>query len=253
MRIDEFAAGRSLMGSRVMALILTLASVFTATVVVAGVGLVAFVGQRGNNETWRRWSDVGQAFGLVNSVIAAVAVAVLIATSLAQSRGQRAQQAEISLRQLHVTVIRMAIDNPHLAAVWPRTSSEDPGTQAQHMYVNLLLQLAWSKYTTGIATREEMISNLRFLFASPVVRNYWRETTSSRNSLYIEGTLEASLAQLADEIWREYEAVLSCSGGRTAQSPTDLPTASADSAPIGSVDPMTATGDLLPPQAESPE
>ncbi|WP_433366953.1 DUF6082 family protein [Actinoplanes sp. CA-142083] len=88
----------------------------------------------GDENTWTRWSDVGQAFGVVNSVVAALAVAALIITSVAHARSQRDQQTEISVRQLHVTLTRMAIDNPHLAEVWPRTTSEDSVTQSQHMY-----------------------------------------------------------------------------------------------------------------------
>jgi hypothetical protein len=105
----------------------------------------------------------------------------------------------------------MAIDNPHLAEVWPRTTMEDPMIQSQYMYANLLLQHAWLQYTTGIATREEMISNLRYLFASPKVRAFWAKTINSRQSVYVEGTSEAGLAAVADEIWREYQAVLACS------------------------------------------
>jgi hypothetical protein len=56
-----------------------------------------------------------------------------------------------------------------------------------------------------------MISNLRFLFASPKVRAFWRDTADSRQSIYVEGTKVADLAATAEEIWREYEAVLACS------------------------------------------
>lgn len=212
MRVDERAGRRSPTPPKGLLRMMCATVVLAGAVVAAGVGMVALIGQGGDNGTWRRWSDVGQAFGVVNSVVAALAVAALVITSLAQSRSQRDQQTEISVRQLHVTLTRMAIDNPHLAAVWPRITMEDPVTQSQYMYANLLLQHAWLQYTTGIVTREEMINNVRFLFASPKVRAFWGTTTNSRQSIYVEGTTEASLADVADQIWREYQAVLACSG-----------------------------------------
>jgi hypothetical protein len=203
----------------------------TSAVVAAGVGMVALIGRSADDGTWRRWSDVGQSFGVVNSVVAALAVAALVITSAAQSRSQRDHQTEISVRQLHVALTRMAIDNPHLAEVWPRTTMEDPVSQSQHMYSNLLLQHAWLQYTTGVATREEMISNLRYLFASPKVRAFWGKTINSRQSIYVEDTAEASLATVADEIWREYEAVLACSGEKEPTSPDDHSLAADDTRP----------------------
>lgn len=219
MRIDEYAAGRPLMPRTALFKVVGATLLLTGAVVAAGVGIVALVGRGGDDNSWRRWSDVGQAFGVVNSVVAALAVAALIITSTAQSRSQRDQQTEVSVRQLHVTLTRMAIDNPHLAEVWPRTTMEDPVAQSQYMYANLLLQHAWLQYTTGLATREEMISNFRFLFASPKVRAFWGKTASSRRSIYVEDTIEASMAAIADEIWREYEAVLACACESEPMSP----------------------------------
>jgi len=229
MKVDEYTAGRSRMPSKVFLWIVGATMVLTGAVVAAGVGMVALIGQSGGDSTWRRWSDVGQAFGVVNSVVAALAVAALVITSAAQSRSQRDQQTEISVRQLHVTLTRMGIDNPHLAAVWPRTATEDPVIQSQYMYANLLLQHAWLQYTTGTATREEMISNVRFLFASPKVRAFWGTTANSRQSIYVEGTTEASLADVADQIWREYQSVLACSG-ENESTPLDGRSLAADGA-----------------------
>ena len=253
MRVDEYAAGRSLMPPKVLFWIVGAALVLAGAVVAAGVGIVGLVGRSGDDSTWRRWSDVGQAFGAVNSVVAALAVAALVITSMAQSRSQRDQQTEVSVRQLHVTLTRMAIDNPHLAEVWPRTTMEDPVAQSQHMYANLLLQHAWLQYTTGLATREEMISNFRYLFASPKVRAFWAKTANSRRSVYVEDTIEASMAAVADEIWREYEAVLACSG---ENEPTPLggrSVAADDTEPATPGRPVcrTPTGDPSQLQAES--
>ncbi|MFC3735984.1 DUF6082 family protein [Paractinoplanes deccanensis] len=54
-----------------------------------------------------------------------------------------------------------------------------------------------------------MISNLRYLFASPKIRAFWGDTRDGRHTIYVDNTAEATFASAADEIWREYEAVLS--------------------------------------------
>jgi hypothetical protein len=77
MKIDERSPGRTVMPSRLLLGILVGTVALTAVVVTAGVGMVAFLGERGDAATWKRWSEVGQAFGVVNSVVAALAVAAL--------------------------------------------------------------------------------------------------------------------------------------------------------------------------------
>ncbi|WP_189082216.1 DUF6082 family protein [Mangrovihabitans endophyticus] len=203
----------------------------TGTVVLIGIGLVSMLGQRGDSLPWAQWSDIGEAFGAVNAVASAFAVLALVITWALQARELRSQRTEIialrtvvqraeaalqrsadvDVRHLHVDLTRMAIENPDLAEVWPRHAEAAPAVRAQYLYANLLLQHAWLQHTTGLATREEMISNLRFLFASPTVRAFWRETANSRQSIYVNDSRELGLAATADQIWREYESVLACS------------------------------------------
>ncbi|GAA2714941.1 hypothetical protein Apa02nite_096800 [Actinoplanes palleronii] len=204
---------------------------FAVLVLVAGIVMTAVLGRFGDDADWTRWSNVGEAFGAVNSVVSALAVAALLITWTLQSRDLAVQRriledaqlvlrrsADVGVRNSHVMLTRMAIEDPNLAAVWPNHGRTDPVVQAQHMYANLLIQHAWLQCTTGLATREEMISNLRFLFASPKVRDFWRDTVNSRTSIYVESSGEADLAAIADEIWAEYEAVLACSSSSSAPS-----------------------------------
>ncbi|GAA0799665.1 hypothetical protein Sya03_11740 [Spirilliplanes yamanashiensis] len=84
----------------------------------------------------------------------------------------------------------------------------DAQTQRQHLYVNLILQNAWLHHTLGLSTKAELQNSLRHLFTSPAVREYWAATAPSRANTYVAGSEEATLAAAADEIFREYEAVL---------------------------------------------
>ena len=105
----------------------------------------------------------------------------------------------------------MAIHNPILADVWPNQVRNDPIVRSQHMYANLLLQHARLQYTTGVDSRAELIANLQYLFASPKVRAFWRDTANSRKSIYVDESEEQDFARLADQIWSRYEEVLACS------------------------------------------
>jgi hypothetical protein len=199
----------------------TATSVLLAAVVMtAGVGLVAALSARGNAETWTRWSDVGQAFGVVNSVVSALAVVVV----LMQARMMRAQQAEqveqgrtqqatlralsrtadVDVRKLHMSLIGIALEHPDLADVWPWPANISATKRSQHMYANLLIQHTWLQYTAGICTEDETLSTLRFLLSSPKIRAFWRDTAASREGIYVDGTDELDLAAAADAIWAEY-------------------------------------------------
>ncbi|MEV4347595.1 DUF6082 family protein [Actinoplanes sp. NPDC049596] len=228
MRSDEPARQRP------MLLIMFAVPLLTVVVLMTGIGMVALIGRRGDDTTWSRWSSVGEAFGVVNSVVSAIAVAAVVITWSLQRRDLRDQRVELAMqrqvlegteaalrrsadvdvRRLHVTLIGMALDNRDLADVWPSDPGTDAVTRSQHLYSNLLLQHVWVQYTAGVATREEMVSNLRYLFASPKVRAFWRDTANNRQNIYVESSAELSLAVVADTIWREYEAVLSCSDER---------------------------------------
>lgn len=93
----------------------------------------------------------------------------------------------------------------------PNDGGSDSATQRQYFYANLLVQHVWLQHTTGIATHDEMVNNLKYLFASPMIRAFWGDTANSRRNIYVEGTAEQSLDTVATEIWNEYEAVLACS------------------------------------------
>ncbi|MEV6850261.1 DUF6082 family protein [Actinoplanes sp. NPDC051411] len=189
----------------------------TAFMIVGGIAMVAALGRQGDAATWARWGNVGQTFEAANSVVSAFAIGGILISwafqawqmQFAQLALQRSVDAEV--RDQHVTLMHMAINDPDLAAVWPNDGGKDQATQRQYFYANLLVQHVWLQHTTGIATHDEMVNNLKYLFASPIVRAFWRDTANSRHNIYVEGTAEQDLDAVATAIWNEYEAVLACS------------------------------------------
>jgi len=120
------------------------------------------------------------------------------------------RSAEANVRMLHLRLIGMAIDDQSLATVWPSSSPEvSPERHRQYLYANLIIQHARVQRTIGDYSDEEAVSNLRYLFTSPVIREFWRSTEDSRRRLLVPGTAEFSFDERADAICRDYEAVLS--------------------------------------------
>jgi hypothetical protein len=197
---------------------------FVAALLATGIGMVAIVGRDGSAEVWHRWSDVGQAFGVLTSVFSGLALVALVITFWMQYKEIRAQRvelavqrrslmdaqtelfrtAEANLRTLHVGLLKMALDDAALAAVWPPAGPDLTAERnRQYMYANLVIQHAWLTVRVGNHTEAEMLSNLRYLFTSPLIREFWRATADVRNAILVPGTPEYRFAQLADEICGE--------------------------------------------------
>src|SRR5256885_2340471 len=110
-----------------------------ATVLIAGLSLVAMVARGGTTDTWNRWSAAGQAFGVLTAVFSGFALAALVITFLMQLQELKAQRmelcqqrellgragtalhrsAEAQLRNLHRDLMRLAMEDEELAEVWP--------------------------------------------------------------------------------------------------------------------------------------
>jgi len=204
---------------------------FLGLVLLAGVGIVALLGRDGSDRTWSRWGNVGDAFGALNSLLSGLAVAAIVVTFLVQFQELKVQRtdlarqrdslnraeselrrsAEAKLRMLHVDLMKMAMDDTSLAEVWPplapRLSHEE---NKQYFYANLILQHAWLQLRINVYTEAEMHSYLRYVFTSPIMREYWQISMRSRNRILVPGTAEFLFNEAADAICREYEDVLTC-------------------------------------------
>src|SRR5437764_12386327 len=117
-----------------------ISSASVAVVLVTGLGLVALVAQGGSStDTWIRWSNAGQAFGVLTAVFSGFALAALVITFVMQLQELKAQRmelcqqrvllgqagtalhrsAEAQLRTLHRDLMRLAMEDEELAEVRP--------------------------------------------------------------------------------------------------------------------------------------
>ena len=193
----------------------------TFLTLLAGVGVAAVLGERGQTADWAKWSDVGQTFGVLSSIFSGVALVTVVVIArmqvrelqeqrqlLMRSHSQLQRAAEAGRGRLHLEVLRMAIDDPELAEVWPPF---EPGLSAkqnrQYLYANIIYQLQQTWMGIGGHSGEDVLETMRYLFTSPIMRDYWKAAERARASL-VPGTAEYELARKVDELWRHYEAVV---------------------------------------------
>jgi hypothetical protein len=195
--------------------------VLTLLALLANVGLAALLGRLGRTTDWPRLSAVGQTFGVLSSIIGGLTLTVVVMTSRLQVRDLHRQlessiqshselrrTAEADRGRLHLEILKLAMDDPQLAEVWPPF---EPGLSVkenrQYLYANIIYQVQLTSMRVGGHSDEEVLDAMRYLFTSPIMRDYWKAAARARASL-VPATEEYLLAQKVDALWHEYEAVV---------------------------------------------
>ncbi|WP_157408259.1 DUF6082 family protein [Actinoplanes sp. N902-109] len=192
-----------------------------ATTLLAGVGLAAALGRQGGTNEWQRWSDVGQTFGVLSSIVSSLALlAVVITARQNKAEFERQRQflihnhvelrrtSHANLGMLHQQLIKMSMDDEELAKVWP---AFDPGlsaaTNRQYLYANLIYSFQLRALQSENHSDASIIESMRYLFSNPIMRNYWNAAEGARHQLDPQST-EFAFAQRVDKICAEYEKVV---------------------------------------------
>jgi hypothetical protein len=199
-------------------------AVFT---LLAGSGMAVVLSGQGSSEQWSRLSDVGQTFGVLSAMISGLALGAVVVTAriqfremqrnrsemqrqlefLAQNRSELHRAAELSHLDLLLKILKMSIDDPMLAAVWPEY---EPGLSEernrQYLYANIIYQFNWASAQMNEYSEEQVLEHMRYLFTSPLMRAYWCAAARARKTLQPGGG-EYEFSQKVDELCREYEYV----------------------------------------------
>ena len=203
----------------------------TVLILVFGVAIDVTMAKVLPAKTWQDWSNVGQAFEAVAAVFAAFGFAALVVTFLMQFKELQLQRQELSLqrhemsqtqaelhrsaeadlRRLHVELMRMAINDERLGAVWPDPDDHPHDVRRQLWYANLVYQHQRLAMEFGQYDDETISSVLRRLFGNPIMREYWNAGAETRAALLVPGTKEWLIAEITDAVLREYDEPLSCS------------------------------------------
>lgn len=199
----------------------------TVATLLAGVGLAVAVSGQVDGEQWNRLSDVGQTFGALSALISGLALGVVVVTARMQFRDMRHGRAELQRQmellsrnqsELHRTaevshldlllkILKMSIDDPTLAEVWPEY---EPGLSEernrQYLYANIIYQFNRASTQMNRYSDEQVLEHMRYLFTSPLMRDYWIAATRARKTLQ-PGSREYEFSQRVDALCHEYDNV----------------------------------------------
>jgi uncharacterized protein DUF6082 len=240
---DDAGEARPVTGRVVLIIGATLVLFLVIVVLLAalGVTLAGLVGRTAVVSSWSRLSDIGQAFGVLDSVLSGLAFVALIATLWIQFRELRLQQtelrqqrdaiersndelrrsAEANMRMLHFELVRMSIDDADLAGVWPHPArvGDDITARRRFSYANLIYQhLALSMRMAG-ESDDAVRKQLRYLFRSEAMREYWRATVEERAAMLDPGGDEQRIARLSDQVCVELDGASSGPGREPDEGP----------------------------------
>jgi hypothetical protein len=208
---------------------LSIMAVLVMIVVLVGLGVlvVAVATGIGDAASWDRWADVGDSFGVLNGVLSGLAFAALIITLWIQFRELTLQRAELrmqrdaieksgnelrrsadaNLRMLHFELLKMSISDPLLAKVWPHpVEDEDDDHRRQLLYANLIFQHVSLTIVIADLTDLQIAETVRYLFASPIMREYWSVSASVRKRSEVPDSDAWRIGRICDEVLRDVEA-----------------------------------------------
>lgn len=147
---------------------------------------------RANDRTLNRWAAIGQALSPVGIFFSGVAFIAIAVTLFLQGRQLRHQQAEVNitleeqrrnsevvLRQLHNDLIKMALGDSDLLAVWPPMAPGVAETKRDH-YCNLILNMQKVAYETHAIELAELRGALDYLMRSRDVYSFWTNARGAR-------------------------------------------------------------------------
>jgi len=137
----------------------------------------------------RSASTFGDSFGFLSALFNALAFVLLVWTLLLQMSELRLQRQEMStmvatqIRQLHISLQKLAMDDPSLAEVWePKTEGET--TYGQRAYVNLMLSHWEMQYRERLLSREQIeVVLTKYLSDNRHFRAFWLSAQTYRNTM----------------------------------------------------------------------
>lgn len=212
------------------------AGILVIVTLLAGVGVAAILARQGKAADWNRLSDVGQTFGALSSIISGLALVAVVVIARAQYREMQQNRdslaghhtelrrtAAANLGRLHLDLLKMSIEDPELADVWPPFEANLPADlNRQYLYANAIYQFQYRAMMDGEYTDEQIMANLRYLFTSPIMRGYWRAAEFGRSRTLPRGSAEFMFAQKIDEVCREFEVVVNAATVMPDLAPTAL-------------------------------
>jgi hypothetical protein len=156
-------------------------AVTTLLLVMVAMGLVALSPlalpalDDGGRADWNRLAKIGETYGAVSAIVAAIALLGVMISLVIQAR-EMSQARKNARRAHHVELMRMAIDDPRYMEVWGPYLTDTFAAEGQYTYVNIVVAHWYSEYEIGEMSDDLLRATAAGVFASVPGRYYWRTT-----------------------------------------------------------------------------
>jgi Family of unknown function (DUF6082) len=127
---------------------------------------------------WTRLSEIGQTYGAASAILAMLALGGIAFSLYFQARQARADQVQ-AIRQHHLELMRMTLDDPALyLPSWGPLDELTIRRRQQHIFTNLITAYFWMGYETGVISDTELRHYFADIFKGEVARRYWSRSRS---------------------------------------------------------------------------
>jgi uncharacterized protein DUF6082 len=150
---------------------------------------------------WERLSSIGQTYGAVSAIVAAIALLGVMISLVIQSREIR-EARKNARRSHHVELMRMAMDDPGYMECWGPYLTESFVAERQYTYVNLVVAHWYSEYDIGELSDPLLRATAASVLASAPGRRYWQNTGTFWRDNY-SGRRARRFHQVLDEVYQE--------------------------------------------------
>jgi hypothetical protein len=129
----------------------------------------------GDQVDWNRLAKIGETYGAVSAIVAAIALLGVMISLVIQAR-EMSQARKNARRAHHVELMRLAMDDPRYMEVWGPYLTDSFAAEGQYTYVNIVVAHWYSEYEIGEMSDDLLRATAAGVFASVPGRHYWRST-----------------------------------------------------------------------------
>jgi hypothetical protein len=165
---------------------------------------------------WALLSNIGQTYGAVSALLAAIALAGVVVTVMLQIKESRLSRAD-AIRARHFDLYKAIIEDPTLAETTYGVSQfASPEERKQVVFINLQLQFWLMLWDLGHLPENTLRNYISDVLKTEVGRAYWRVYGTTRSSSTTAARKEAKFLRIVNE---EYLLL----SGSTLEQPLDRP------------------------------
>lgn len=148
---------------------------------------------------WKQLSDIGQAFGIISTLLSAIGLLGVVA-SLRYQRQQTIAAQYQAVREIRTQLLQFAINNPHYLRSWGYREVHAGIDSADYAYMSLVFSYHKMAFALGALRKLELFRSCSLMFENQVAVRFWADA----REVYISGDNpedKASFSAIVDSIY----------------------------------------------------